>query len=347
VTALQHSDVAEGGPGTPGTRHAQSPHDCPTVLYIAGSGRSGSTLLERTLGELPSFVNVGELVDACRRTVVHGERCGCGQAFVDCPFWARVGARSFGGWAGEGLAAVHQLQLRVARQRHMPSLLAMPRAGRSFQQDVASYGASYARLYRAIAIEAGAACVVDASKWPVQALALSRAGLDVRVIHLVRDVRGVAHSLSKRDVARPHALRESDVMEHNAPAAAAARWVACQGEAELLRRCGLPVTRVRYEDFVGRPRPTVLAALKALGLSPDPAHLAHIGDGRIVLGISHGLSGNPSRFRDGAITLRSDEAWRAAMPRRDRAVVTAIGLPLLLRYGMGRRRVRGLVGSDG
>jgi len=188
--------------------------------------------------------------------------------------------------------------------------------------------------------------VVDASKWPVQALALYRAGLDIRVIHLVRDVRGVAHSLGKRDVARPHALQESDVMAHTAPAAAAARWVACQGEAELLRCCGVPVTRVRYEDFVGRPRPTVLAALNALGLSPDPAHLAHIGDGRIVLGVSHGLSGNPSRFRDGVITLQSDEAWRAAMPRRDRAVVTAIGLPLLLRYGMGRRKVRGLVGSD-
>jgi len=343
VTALQRPDVAEGEPGT---RHAQSPPDCPTILYIAGSGRSGSTLLERTLGELPSFVNVGELIDARRRTVARGERCGCGQAFVDCPFWARVGARSFGGWAGEGFAAVHQLQLRVARQRHIPSLLAMPLADRSFQQDVASYGASYARLYRTIANEVGAACVVDASKWPVQALALYRAGLDIRVIHLVRDVRGVAHSLGKRDVARPHALQESDVMAHTAPAAAAARWVACQGEAELLRCCGVPVTRVRYEDFVGRPRPTVLAALNVLGLSPDPAHLAHIGDGRIVLGVSHGLSGNPSRFRDGVITLQSDEAWRAAMPRRDRAVVTAIGLPLLLRYGMGRRKVRGLVGSD-
>ena len=106
------------------------------------------------------------------------------------------------------------------------------------------------------------------------------------------------------------------------------------------------VIRVRYEDFVGRPRPTVLAALRALGLSPDPAHLAHIGDGRIVLGMSHGLSGNPSRFRDGAITLQSDEAWRAAMPRRDRAVLRAIGLPLLLRYGMARRGSSGPVGSD-
>jgi hypothetical protein len=148
------------------------------------------------------------------------------------------------------------------------------------------------------AAQAGAACVVDASKWPVQALALARAGLDVRVIHLVRDVRGVAYSLGKREVSRPHAVREADVMSHLSPAMAAARWVAVQSQAGLLRRCGLPVTRMRYEEFVRHPRAAVEAALAGIGLAAPPAHLAHIGDGRVVLGTSHGLSGNPSRFRD-------------------------------------------------
>jgi hypothetical protein len=78
----------------------------------------------------------------------------------------------------------------------------------------------------------------------------------------------------------------------------------------------------------------VEAALAGIGLAAPPEHLAHIGDGRIVLGSSHGLSGNPSRFRDGEITLRADETWRASMSRRDRLVVTAIGLPLMLRYGI-------------
>jgi len=53
-----------------------------------------------------------------------------------------------------------------------------------------------------------------------------------------------------------------------------------------------------------------------------------------VLGTSHGLSGNPSRFRDGEITLRADETWRERMSRRDRLIVTAIALPLMLRYGI-------------
>lgn len=334
VSALAGSHAAATDASTAPAGTAPEPGRAPIVVYIAGSGRSGSTLLERALGEIPGFVNVGELIDLYRRTVEHGERCGCGQAFAECPFWSRVGDRAFGGWQEQKLTATHRLQGKVARQRRMPRLLAMPLAGHRFRADVAAYGASYASLYRAIAAEAGAACVVDASKWPVQALALARAGLDVRVIHLVRDVRGVAYSLGKRDVSRPHAVAGTDVMTHQPPAEAAARWVAIQSQAGLLRRCGVPVTRMRYEEFVRHPRQAVAAALDGIGLPAAPADLDHLADGRVVLGTSHGLSGNPSRFTGGEIALRADETWRARMSRRDRLIVTAIALPLMLRYGI-------------
>jgi hypothetical protein len=330
-SARQAARAAPTAPLRPGAGEAEPV--APTVIYIAGSGRSGSTLLERVLGGMPGAVNVGELIDLARRTAPGGELCGCGQAFADCPFWAGVGNRAFGGWEADQLAAIHQLQNRVARQRHLPRLLAMPLAGRDFRADVAAYGASYRALYQAIAGQAGARYVIDASKWPAQALALSRAGLDIRVIHLVRDVRGVAHSLSKRDVARPHAVQATDHMLSHVPVEAAARWVGIQAEAELLRRCGLRVARIRYEDFVARPGQAVSVALAGLGLPPGPSDLAHVGDGRVVLASSHGLSGNPSRFSSGEMTLRADEAWRKRMPQRDRIAVTALGLPLLLRYG--------------
>jgi hypothetical protein len=304
----------------------------PTVVYIAGSGRSGTTLLERALGGMPGFVNVGELIDLFRRVAPRDERCGCGRPFASCPFWDQVGAEAFGRWDAQLIAATHQLQRQVARQRHLPRLLAPRLAGQGFRDAIERYGATYARLYRAIAAGAGAGYVVDASKWPVQALALSRAGLDVRVIHLVRDVRGVAHSLAKPDVARPHTTAGTDVMWHVGPASAAARWLACQSEADLLRRCGIRVARIRYEDFVRQPGRGITGALSALAVPASPTQLAHIANGRISLGSSHGLSGNPSRFRSGEVRLRADEAWRHEMSRRDRAVVTAIGLPQLVRH---------------
>jgi hypothetical protein len=310
----------------------QFPGSWPPVVYVAGSGRSGSTVLERILGEVPGFVNVGELIDLFRRPR-DSERCGCGLAFTSCPFWAGVGDRAFGGWDSAFLSGLGQLQRKVARQRRMPQLLAGRMAGRDFGADLTAYGAYHVKLYRAIAAEAGAEYVVDSSKWPVQALALARAGLDVRVIHLVRDPRGVAYSLSKKRVARPHALGDADYMWQKGPTDAAARWFACQAEAELVRLSGLRMTRVRYEDLVCRPRPTVETMLAELGLPHSPADLAHISDRRVALGKSHGLSGNPSRFRDGETVLRDDEAWRDQMSRRDRLTVSTVGLPFLLRYG--------------
>ena len=330
-SARHPAGTAATAPVNSGTDEAKAAF--PTVIYIAGSGRSGSTLLERVLGGMPGAVNVGELIDLFRRTAPLGERCGCGLAFTECPFWSGVGKRAFGGWHDDELAETQRLQGRVARQRHLPRLLSPSLADRGFRDDIAAYGASYQALYRGIADQAGVGYVVDASKWPVQALALSRAGIDMRVIHLVRDVRGVAYSLNKQDVSRPQAVNEADLMMHMGPTETTTRWLGIQAEAELLRRCGLPVTRIRYEDFVRAPRSVLNAALADLGLPPGPSDLDHVGDGRVELGSSHGLSGNPSRFRHGEITLRADEAWRERMPSRDRAVVTTLGLPLLMRYG--------------
>ncbi|MDN5790587.1 MAG: glycosyltransferase [Micrococcales bacterium] len=303
----------------------------PTVVYIAGSGRSGSTLLERSIGAVPGYVNVGELLDLPRRVVPRDELCGCGEAFSRCTFWTAVGQRLPEGWSEQSMAHVHRLQTRVARQRFIPQMLIGRRTGR-YADNLTSYATEYARLYRAITDESGDRYVVDASKWPSQALALKIGGIDVRVIHLVRDVRGVAYSLSRNDIARPQAAQnERDVMFSNVPASAAARWTATQTEADLLGARGVPVARMRYDDFVDAPGPTVSRALHALRLEVTEHGLDHIDGTTISLGPSHGLSGNPSRFRHGDVLLRPDTRWKQGLSRRDRIVVGAIGAPQLLR----------------
>jgi hypothetical protein len=302
----------------------------PTVVYIAGSGRSGSTLVERALGAIPGFVNVGELIDLCRRVAPKNERCGCGRAFADCPFWHAVGSGSFGEWDVDLLKELHQLQMRVARQRHLPRLLLPQRAGEEFRRALARYAELYAALYGGIAEEAGARVVVDASKWPAQALALAQGGVDVRVIHLLRDPRGVAYSLSKSDIARPHAVDNADLMAHSSPAEAAVRWSLTQGEVGLLQRLAVPVSRMRYENFVSRPTETIRAALLGLAIPVGHADLEHLGPQSLELGTSHGLSGNPSRFRAGTITLQADDQWKTRMSASQRGVVSALTLPALV-----------------
>jgi hypothetical protein len=69
------------------------------------------------------------------------------------------------------------------------------------------------------------------------------------------------------------------------------------------------------------------------------ADLSFIKQGLVELDTNHTVSGNPSRFQTGSIELRLDGEWKEKMKRSDKAIVTILTWPLLLRYGyLGRRQ---------
>ena len=77
-------------------------------------------------------------------------------------------------------------------------------AGAAYRRELDEYLDVHRRLYRAIAAVSGADVVVDASKSTAQLFALRRIdGLDLRVLNLVRDSRGVANSWNKSGIVKP------------------------------------------------------------------------------------------------------------------------------------------------
>jgi glycosyltransferase involved in cell wall biosynthesis len=305
------------------------------VLYIAGSGRSGSTLVERTLGSIPAWVNVGELIELFRKPSVSGELCGCGEPFENCEFWSEVGRLAFGSWSSDTIARVGSLQRQLSRQRYLPRLLLTGDDSESqFADTLREYGAIYDTLYDAIATVADADVVVDASKWPGQALALQRVvSPEMSLLHLVRDPRGVAYSWSKTHMRRPHGGDSDSVMATHKSRATAGRWAAFQSEIALIRPVFEHSARLRYEDFINDPRGRLTSILGELGLGSYAERLEHVHRDRLDLPQSHGVAGNPSRFKHGVVELRADEAWREKLPVADRRLVTAVTTPWLLRYG--------------
>ncbi|GGJ99542.1 sulfotransferase [Pilimelia anulata] len=302
-----------------------------SVLFLGGLGRSGTTLLERTLGELPGVVALGEVVHLWQRDVRDNERCGCGAAFADCAFWTAVGEEAFGGWSGVDVDRVLALRDAVERTRHIPALAGRRLPARR-RADVLAYGAYYAAVYRAAATVTGAAVLVDSSKHSALAHVLRwlhPGALDLRVAHVVRDPRGVAYSWT-RTVARPEA--EGEQMTRYSPARSALLWTAHNAALGLLGRRGVPLTRLRYEDFLADPAGTLRHLARFAGLPPgaDPDFL---GPGHVDVRPGHSAAGNPMRFTSGRIALRRDDAWRAALPAGQRRLVTALCAPLLHRYG--------------
>jgi hypothetical protein len=313
------------------------------VLYIAGVGRSGSTLLERMLGGVPGSVNAGEVNAVFSRVARQDQRCGCGALFSLCPFWTAVGAEAFGGWESVTSRMSH-LQPRLVRQRHVPRMVT-GLAPETYRRELDEYLDVHHRLYQAVAAVSGAEVVVDASKSTAQLFALRRMpGLDLRVLNLVRDPRGVANSWNKPGIVKPQA-RDGALMGTYAPHRLAALWAALQLECAVLNATTSSSARVRYEDLVAAPRPTLDRALRSVGLTPVRGALAHVGESSVDLTPSHGVAGSRTRFTAGRIQLQLDDAWRSSLPAGARRVVTAMTLPQLVGYGYVGRRSHPKTGS--
>ncbi len=305
------------------------------VVFLGGLGRSGTTLLERMLGEVPGVCTLGEVVHLWQRDVRDNESCACGETFADCLFWREIGERAFGGWHNVDVDTVLRLRDRVERTRYIPAL-AVPRLARPRVAEIRSYADYYARVYKAAAEATGASVIVDSSKHSALAYCLRWSGMDLRVVHMVRDSRGVAYSWTKH-VDRPEA---GDEMTRYSPARAAMLWNAHNAAFGLLDFCGVPVRRLRYESLISSPRETIASIAAFAGIDLIPGDLTFVGDDRVKLGVCHSAAGNPMRFVTGEIPLRHDDAWVAALPPRQRLVVGAITAPMLGAYGYrisGRR----------
>ena len=304
------------------------------VLYIGGLGRSGSTVIERLIGQLPGVCAVGELVHLWDRGVTEDERCGCGEPFGQCPFWSQVGKAAFGGWDQVDLSRVAALRSRVDRNRFIPAL-ARRHLRPKMRQILTEYTSYYARIYAAITQVSGCELVVDSSKHPSLAHCLRwQPGVDLRVLHLVRDPRAVAYSWG-RQVLRPDTDRQS-YMTRYSPAAAAEQWDVQNAAFHLLARSGVPTMRLRYEDFTAEPELTLRQIAGFAGLPAQDSYPFLTADGTswgAHLGGGHGVSGNPMRFAAGQVAISRDDKWRTSMPKVQQRAVAALTLPLLAGYG--------------
>jgi hypothetical protein len=311
----------------------------PVVLYLGGTSRSGSTLLECLLARLDGVVVLGEVAHLWRRGLINGELCACGEPFARCPFWQQVGDHAFGGWSGVDVDRVLELKRSVDRQRRL-HLTGRRNPPRAIAEAASEYAGYYRRIYEAAGAITGAAVVVDSSKVPPTAVTLTHDdAIDLRVLHIVRDSRGVAYSWTKT-VSRPETAT-GEPMPRFGVGASATQWLAHNAEMGLARHRGAPLVRLRYEDLVDDAHLTVRTAWSDLAL-PGDGLLAMQDQHTVELRPTHSVAGNPMRFRHGTTRLQPDLAWRTELPRGQRRLVTAITLPLLRRYGYLGRGPQGI-----
>jgi hypothetical protein len=304
------------------------------VLYVAGHGRSGSTIFTQTLEQAEGVLSVGEFIAAIWiYGLVDNRLCGCGVPLRECSFWTEVFERAFGGWESPSLDVDEMvgLWLQVARFQNIPQIISRSRSF-AFETALQSYTAYLETLYRAIQSVSGAEVIVDSSKSPTYAYILdTMKSIDLRVAHLVRDSRAVAFSML-REKLRPEFTDKSQYLEQSHPFKTAFKWMAYNlALVSIAKKYKERYLLTRYEDFVANPPRTFESIWHLAGIekcTPIP-QLGH----QIQLGINHQINGNPVRFNRGQVTLNADNEWKAKMNPTDKFIITALTLPLLKHYG--------------
>jgi len=273
--------------------NAKARNDKVRVLYIAGEGKSGSTLLGKVLGQVEGFVDVGELI-TLHRQAKRDWKCGCGTAFSQCAFWRDIVQKSIGGT--ENLVPE---KWRLLRSRYLPLLFipgAKPRLSQHFLD--------LQKIYKTINETSRTKVIIDSSKslFPCFLLELIPE-FELYVIHLIRDIRGTENS--------NHRLKKEGSPKHKnrGPWLNSIRWILINLFAERLRKhMESRYLQVQYEDFIATPKEVLSKILHTV--KEDQAELTFVQDCAVMLQPTHSLSGSRIRFKNGLVELRLDERWK-------------------------------------
>jgi hypothetical protein len=297
-----------------------------TLLMMAGYPRSGTTIVGNILNELEGFVHVGESHYLWERNLLkRNRRCGCGLGMPRCPVWGLVLP---GLLEQDDPASVLRWQRRSGRWWRRSRLEGMSSPGGV----VGRYVEVLSRFYRRVAGVTGAGVIVDSSKW-VSAATLARLvpDVDVHLLHVIRDPRGVIHSRQRKLMKE----RGDGSVRLSRPRAAldAWGWLRVTRTAErMVRSGGEGASTMRYEDFADHPRAVLKGILDDLGAG-DPDALPFEDERHVVLGTNHTLGGNRNRFASGTVEIREDDRWRSRLRPADRKLIEAVTRPVAARYG--------------
>ena len=286
------------------------------------------------LGSHPEIATVGELrLSTGAMGKISRYRCSCGKLIRECQFWHRVkegmAARGFAFEVGDAGTDCQAVESRYARwvlgALHRGILLESLRDAAlgvcpSWRRGLPIVQARNAALASTVAEITGAKIIVDSSKTGVRLKYLLRnQELDMKVIRLIRDGRGVA--LTYMDPARyadakDPALRGGGTGENRekkrlSMAQAAYEWRRCNEEAEYVLRC-LDKSRwieVHYEELCKDTESVLGRLFEFLGL--DPGKRAQ--DFRTV---EHHVVGNGMRL-DTTSRISPDERWRSVLTEEE------------------------------
>lgn len=306
-------------------------NDTVKVLYIAGEGRSGSTILGNILGQVDGFFFVGELLNIWRHFLIDNRLCGCGKPPRECTVWQPVIRNAFGKFDEQFPQDMEYHRRHSNLNRYIP--LYMFPASRSWLRGKRKpYLDNLETLY--INIQKATACnvIVDGSKRPTYGELLGMlTAIDLYVVHLVRDPRAVAYSWKRKKIQTDGGNFQT-YMQRMSPLTSSIRWNIMNFATEFFwRKCPERYLLLRYEDIVKNPHASIQKILDLINI--EQRELPFSSDRTVRLSINHIVWGNPNRHNTGSVELYLDDEWKQYLSTKDKWIVDFLTLPMRHRYG--------------
>lgn len=288
-------------------------------VFLTSHAFSGSTLTSFLMGMHPEIATVGELTGPARRVNLQAYPCSCGRLFQQDPFWQEVATAV--NHYGLSYALTNYLDTRFELSPNPVVQRVLAGSWRNSHLEAARdrllftlWPSQLTRLKeqarrnelfaRAILDVTEKSIFLDTSKDPMRIRYLPLAtNLDLYVIHLVRDVRGVVASIRSR---HPETNVETAVRS----------WLAREKNINRLLET-VPANRqikLHYEDLVTDTLPTLNKLLTFVGAEP----LNVLGDYRES---EHHILGNKMRKRQSS-EIKLDEKWRRTLSEKQLKTIT-------------------------
>jgi len=324
------------------------PSERAKLVYILAASHSGSTLLALLLAAHPRVSTVGEL-KLGHLGDPEQYLCSCREKLTRCTFWAQLSAemsrrgheldptRAGTDFATDATPYVTRLLKPLHRGRLLEtvrdSLLA---CSPHWRRNLPRIQERNAALVRSVLAVSNASAVVDSSKTGLRLKYLLRnPALDVHVVRLIRDGRGVA--LTYMDPgrfadARDPSLRGGGTGRSNntyvMPIERAARlWRRSNEEADETVRSVPPerVITVRYEDLCADTDAVLERLFDFVGVDPGERV-------REFRRVQRHVVGNGMRLDDSS-TVALDERWRSVFGPEELAAFERTAGALNRSYG--------------
>jgi hypothetical protein len=277
------------------------------VGYLAGSGHTGSTLVALLMDTHPQIASVGETAFTPPAQAKGQARqvCSCGETYFNCRFWQEVFATvnsdghdfSPHRWSNDYRYANPWLHRTLTRYSSRPMVRWFQDVAadvlplhRSRMQAVNRVNVSF---IRAVLKVASADVFFDSSKRPFRLRhLLTVPELDVRVIKLVRDVRGFASS----------AKRRGQTVE-----SAALSWSRDRGVIDdITRNVAADRTMIlRYEDLCAQPDHTARELYTFLNVQA-------VATPEVIRPRDHHVLGNRIRLQE-TLQIRLNDRWKSEL----------------------------------